>query len=355
MRAREELAEVSPYLPPKLRKSAIRLNLNENTRGCSSKALEALHALDSNDISLYPDYSQLVEEISTYLAVPPENILLTNGANGAIQAAMNAYIGKGDRAILPSPTFPMYEILAQIRGAQVVPVMYNEDLSFPTKRLVSQSGKLVVVVNPGSPTGTCIDKDEFVDIMEEMSNSLVVLDETYYHFAGESYVDLVEEFENLITVHSFSKAFGLAGLRLGMAVASEEIIDELRKVVSPFSVNAAAVAAGRAALADTAYIGRMVNHIQKEKAFLSSALRKLGVNTRTTATNFILVNVGQDAECIKNALEKRGILVKDLSSLPVMDGYLRVTVGTRSENTAFLSVLRDILPREEKGMGDVSI
>lgn len=349
MKAREELDEITPYIPSKRRDSTIRLDLNENSRGCSPKVMETLYALNPSDISTYPDCSQLVEEISTYLAVPPDTVLPTNGANEAIQAVMNAYIEKRDRIILPSPTFSMYEILARVRGARLVRVLYNEDFSFPTDRLLSRSGKLIPIVNPGNPTGTCIDKEEFTAIMEEMNDALVVLDETYYHFAGESYGDLVEKFENLVVIHSFSKIHGLAGLRLGVALASEEIIDELRKVIPPFSVNTAAVTAGRAALADTTYLDRMIDDVKKEKELLSSALNELGLETRATATNFILVDVGQDAEYIKNALEKKGILVKDLSSLPLMEGYLRVTIGTRNENTAFLNALRDILHSRKKG------
>ncbi|MEA1993674.1 MAG: histidinol-phosphate transaminase [Euryarchaeota archaeon] len=343
MRARKGLEEVMPYSVPISRRGMIRLDLNENTQSCSLRAVEAIKDINSADISSYPDYALLIDDISTNLSLQPASILPTNGADGAIRSVMDTYIAEDDKIVLPTPYFSMYKIIAEVRGAEVVAVPYNEDLSFPEKALLAQRGKLTVIVNPGNPTGSRIPRDTFIEIMGEVEG-IVILDEAYYQFAGESFIDLIERFDNLIVIHTFSKAYGLAGLRLGYIASASQNIEEIRKVNPPFPVSSAAVVAGRAAIADTEHIKRVVTEIRKEKEFLHTQLTKMGVKTRRTKTNFILVQTGEETSRVCSELRKRGILVKNMSTFPLLKGYLRVTVGTHTGNIVLLKTLREILP-----------
>jgi histidinol-phosphate aminotransferase len=340
---RRELAGIVPYAVPS--REGLRLDLNE-PRSCSPRVIEALRTLTPEDITTYPRYDDLIQTIASRMGIPPTSLLLTNGANEAIQAVMNAYIERGDTVILPTPTFGMYEIMARVRGAAIVSVPYNEDLSFPTHRVLAASGKLVVIVNPGSPTGTWLDKKTFTEILHKMDSSLIVLDETYAPFAGESFGDLIERFENLVLIRSFSKVYGLAGLRLGIIASAAGIIREVRKVIPPFSVNAAAVIAGNAAIDDTSHTQQALDTIQREKDVLYTQLAALGVRTHQTKTNFILIDLKAHAHSVWSALRENGIFAKNVSNLPRMEGYLRVTVGTHRENTIFLRVLKEVLPPE---------
>ncbi len=350
MKTRKYLDILTPYkLFPVSRKDKIRLDLNENTMGCSLRVIEAIRNLRSESISIYPEYSNSIEQLSPHFKIPPENILLTNGADDAIRTVMETYIEIDDTILLPVPTFSMYEIFAGTMGARIVSVLYNKDFSFPTNRLLKSLNpeiKLIVIVNPGSPTGTSIEKKDLLKILEKANNAIVLLDEAYHHFANETYVDLIKHFKNLVVIQTFSKAYGLAGLRLGILFSDIRNINELKKVSPPYSVNSIAVIAGLAALKDKNYTESIIQNIQLEKEFLQRELVQAGLKVRQTKTNFILVNVGKWADEVYQKLLELNILVKNIDDLPLMKGYLRITVGTRRENQIFLEALKEIIPPE---------
>jgi len=348
--ARESLAGVPAYqLPVASRKDKIRLDFNENIRGCSPKVLEAIRNIGADDIAVYPEYLSLVKKIANYHNVDPENVLLTNGADDAIRCVMDAYVEEGDEVIIPVPTFSMFGILARLRGARIVEILYNEDFSFPLERLlnaITERTRMVVVVNPNSPTGTSIGREDLVQILIKAGESVVLLDETYHHFARRSYVELIKDFPNLIVMQTFSKAWGLAGLRLGFIVSHRGNIEHLGKVSLPFPVNSLAIVAGNAALEDRRYVEEVVREVEIEKEFLCEGLRGLGLSVNMTDTNFLLVDLGVWGDKVHERLMDRGILVKNLSDLPLLKGFLRITVGTRKENLLLLEALREIIPLE---------
>jgi len=348
--ARESLAGVPAYqLPVASRKDKIRLDFNENIRGCSPKVLEAIRNIGADDIAVYPEYLSLVKKIANYHNVDPENVLLTNGADDAIRCVMDAYVEEGDEVIIPVPTFSMFGILARLRGARIVEILYNEDFSFPLERLlnaITERTRMVVVVNPNSPTGTSIGREDLVQILIKAGESVVLLDETYHHFARRSYVELIKDFPNLIVMQTFSKAWGLAGLRLGFIVSHRGNIEHLGKVSLPFPVNSLAIVAGNAALEDRRYVEEVVREVEIEKEFLCEGLRGLGLSVNMTDTNFLLVDLGIWGDKVHERLMDRGILVKNLSDLPLLKGFLRITVGTRKENLLLLEALRETIPLE---------
>ena len=333
--------KVSPY--SSVRKAAVKLDLNENRMGPSTKVIEAIRNVKDKDIFTYPDYAELTAKIAEYLNVNSKNVLLTNGADDAIRCVLDTYLDKGDKMLIPEPTFTMFEILGNLRGANIVKVPYNKDLSFPIEKFIEAlpQKKVVVIVNPNNPTGTSITRDEIVKIL--CGAAMVILDETYHHFLKKSDVDLIKEFENLCVVQSFSKLFGLAGLRLGYIISNRKNIENLRKVILPFPVNSLAVIAGIAALADKNYIEKTVKKIDEEKEFLKNGLEGKVFQTQT---NFLLVNFGRLSSRIHQKLMEKNILVKDLNSYPLLEGYLRITVGTREENKILLETLKRIMPPE---------
>ncbi|HDP98614.1 MAG TPA: histidinol-phosphate aminotransferase family protein, partial [bacterium] len=227
-----------------------------------------------------------------------------------------------------------------------VNVCYNDDFSFPTERLLKQlSGrsKLIVIVNPANPLATVIDERDLRRILETARDAFVLLDETYYHFINRSYIDWLSEFDNLIIVQTFSKAFGLTGLRLGVSFSNVEIIKLLKKVNLPFAVNSLATLAAEAALDDTDFLYTVVANVKTETAFLKAGLEKLGIEVRTGFTNFLMMNFGNSSQQVYQQLFDRGILLRNLKKYPLLAGYLRASIGTRADNKKFLAALKEIV------------
>jgi histidinol-phosphate aminotransferase len=343
VRPRKGLEGVQPYIHSK--EEGIRFDLNENRFGPSPKVVEALKRVKPEDIYLYPEYGELIEKLAKYVGVGPENILLTNGADDAIRCVFDTYIEKGDEVLMPWPTFSMFEVYGCISGGEIRKIAYDEDLSFPMERFLEAIGertKIAVIANPDNPTGSSISREEVKRIVKKATSSIVLLDETYHHLLGRSDAWLIKEFQNLIALQSFSKVFGLAGLRLGYLISDEENIDNIRRVNPPFSANSLAVMAGSAALDDLGYVEEVVKKIEEEKKFLKEGLERWG-EVHMTHANFLLFKTGSPST-LQRRLAKRGVLVKDLSGL--LDGYLRISVGTREDNEILLQALEEAMPPE---------
>ncbi len=345
MKPRKAVSLVAPYVAESSRKDKIRMDLNESIKGCSPKVVEALQRLDLVDITSYPEYDVLTEKIADLYKINPGNILVTNGADEAIRCILESYTEKSDKVLIPSPTFPMFEILATLREVDIVKIMYNTDLTFPLelfRNMLSLDPKIAIIVNPNSPTGTSVEKDVLKKILAEAKNTVFLVDEAYADFTGVTAVDLVNDFENLFVVKSFSKAFGLAGLRLGYAVSNEENIKTVRKVKLPYSANSLAVIAGLAALEDLEYAEAAIKEMKREKEDLYRNLKEMGLDVFMTDANFLLVNFRKECAKVCSALYERNILIKKLEGYP-LEGYVRITVGTPTVNTTLLHALKEIL------------
>ncbi len=328
------------------RKEKVRLDLNENAWGCSPAVLEALQKLSPEDISLYPAYDSFINQIAEHYHVGSENVIISNGADDSIRCVFDGLVEEGDEVLLPVPNYGMFDIFGRIRGAKITEILYHEDFSFPDQEVLAKINrhvKLIVVVNPANPLGTVIPEKALIQILTAASDSLVLLDETYWHFVGKSYLPLIEKYPNLIVVQTFSKAYGLTGLRLGMLFSAAENIQHLAKVNLPFAVNNLALKAGSVALADQQFIQQVVSNVKIESQLLQQELGKLGIATTACHTNFLLMKVGSRADEIYQALQDRGILVRNLNKYPLLQGYLRISIGRREDNQKFLEALRAIL------------
>lgn len=329
------------------RNEKVRLDLNENAWGCSSKVLEAIRHASVSDISLYPAYKSLINKLAQFYQIGEDNIIISNGGDDSIRCVFDCFVEEGDEILLPVPNYGMFDIFSRIRGSKMIEVLYNEDFSFPAQRLlnlISEKIKLIIIVNPANPLGTVIAEQDLFETLKKAKDSLVLLDETYFHFVGKTYIPLIEEHDNLIIVQTFSKVYGLTGLRLGLLFSNEKNIQSLAKVNLPFAVNTLALKAVSAALKDQDFIQQVVKNVATETEFLQMELGKLGIETHNCKTNFLLMKIGDRADEVYQQLQERGILLRNLNNYPLLQGYLRISIGKREDNLKLLEALHQLLP-----------
>ena len=346
MGPRKLLAAIVPYATPGgSRRAFIRLDLNENRFDPAPGVRQALRRLQPQDLAMYPEAEPLRRELAKNHGLKPENVLLANGGDQAIRWVFEAVVEAGERVVWASPTFSIYPLCARLRQARIQRVPFGEDFSFPLKKIVAALARkpsLLVLVSPNNPTGTIVSDDALRRILQCSGKTLVLLDEAYGFF-GSDHSAWVREFPNLIILHSFSKVFALAGMRLGYLLGAGATLREIAKVALPYPLGAASIQAGLAALADVDHARRQALRLQRQKRYLIQALHHLGIPCRDTQANFILARF-DDAGSVWRELRQRGILVKSLEHEPQVAGFLRITVGRRSDNHRLLKALAAILP-----------
>jgi histidinol-phosphate aminotransferase len=333
----EEAARKTGLPPSKI----IKLCSNENPFGCSPMVKNAIvKAVD--EVRLYPDPKgkELKKAISSYIGIPGKNIVLGNGTDGVIDTLMKVFVSAKDRVVIPVPTFSYYEISARSIGA--VPKFVRRDKNFDVnvKRILQMKGKLFFLCSPNNPTGNQMKEDDLRLILES-KDSMVILDEAYVEFAPFSLTKLVRKYENLVVLRSFSKAFGLAGLRIGYAVVHPECAELYESVSPPFAVNRLGMVAAIAALGDRDYMRRTVEKIKKGREFL---LEKIPFKAFPSCANFVLVDVSpRKAGDVCRKMMKKGILLRDCSSFRgAGESLVRVTVGKMEENEKVVEELNSL-------------
>ena len=361
--ARKILASITPYTPGKPIEevqrelglpSAIKLASNENPLGPSPKALEAIaKALPA--LHRYPDSScfYLVRKLAQHLQVVPEQILVGNGSDELITLAARAFVEPGDEVIIAEPTFLIYRIAAQLAEAKIRVVglrnfRYNLE---GMRRMVNRRTKLVFIANPDNPTGSYVTRAEVDAFMDGLPPHVVV-------FFDEAYAELVDAPDYpdtraylnrhpVLFTRTFSKAYGLGGLRVGYGVGPAELIEALQRVREPFNVNSLAQAAAIAALDDTAHLEATRRLLREEKKLLYRAFEQMGLEAVPSAANFILFRMGSRAGEQVQALLRRGIIVRHMQAWGLPE-FVRVTIGRSEENQAFIQALQDVLKGEKR-------
>lgn len=327
------------------RKKYIRMDMNESNWGPSEKVLEAIRSVEPEDISVYPEYNKLETDLCKKLMIEKENLLLGNGSDEIISWIANAFLDEDFEVILPVPTFTIYRQYCNLRNASVREVEYNKDLSYPLDKVLSavnEKTKMILVVNPNNPTGTTLDEAGLIRLLKNSENALVLLDEAYCQYAEFSNYDLFRKFPNLIVLQTFSKIFGMAGLRLGYAISSRENLDRLKLYRQPFSVNSLAVKAAEAVLQEPEFSDDIARKVKLEKQKLIGKLTELGFQVRDSDTNFVLVKTGLWTDEYYRALKRNGILVKNLKDYPLLQKYIRISVGRPHENDQLLDTFNKI-------------
>ena len=355
----EYILSIKPYVPGKPIedlereygiKRSIKLAYNENPLGPSPKAVEAIQ-LALERLNRYPDGSgyHLINRIAEKHKVTPGNIVLGNGSDEIIGMLTHTFLKPGDEAVLPQPSFLMYDIMVRSAGATCVNVPLDSlsiDLKEIKKRLTSKS-KMIFLCNPNNPTGTIILKDEFENFLESIPPEiLVVVDEAYIEFVREQNcaygIDYIETQRPLVVLRTFSKVYGLAGLRIGYGVMSEEISDLINRVRLPFNSNSLAQAGAVAALDDDKFFNKTLRLIHEGLEFMYDSLDKQRIKYFPTQANFFLLDVERDADEVYEKMLAHGVIVRSMTSYGYPN-YIRVNVGLRDENAKFLKALDEVL------------
>jgi histidinol-phosphate aminotransferase len=325
----------------------IKLASNENPLGPSPKALEAIRKT-LNGIYLYPDGNgfNLRNAIAQKLGVQIENVILGNGSNEIIEFLGHAYLSPQDEMVISQYAFAIYEIVGKMFQAKIIEVPalnYGHDLN-RMKEAITSKTKLVFVANPNNPTGTAVSADALKTFIESVSEeTLVVIDEAYQEFLTNPLdtPKLIAKHPNLVVMRTFSKAQGLAGLRIGYGIASKEVAASLQKVRQPFQANLLAQEAALAALSDHDHIRKTVQMVNEGKAFLEFEFKKRNLQFLSTSGNFILVKVG-DGKKVFEELMREGIIVRPMHGYRLPE-WIRVTIGTLVQNEKFVNALSKVI------------
>ncbi|MDD3013166.1 MAG: histidinol-phosphate transaminase [Candidatus Gastranaerophilales bacterium] len=321
----------------------MKLDFNENLLGPSPKVIEALKNISKEEIKFYPAIGELLSLIANLNNVENSMVMATNGADEAINYIFDTFIEQNDDVVTLTPTFTMPKVYAKSTGCNYKEIKYTEKWVFPVEEFLSnidEKTRLVIVTTPNSPTGEVISRENLIKIIKKAENSIVMIDETYSSFAKEQFHDLTFEYKNVIITRSMSKDYALAGLRIGYIISAPENIEYIRRIISPYSVNALAAKAAIAALNDKDYFNWMKEQINQSKKILSDGLKAQGATVYPSETNFLCVDFGDKAEFIYKRLLNSGIKVKYFSNDPDLKNCFRITVPAPEQSKIFLDTLK---------------
>ena len=327
----------------------LRLHLNENTGGCSPYVIEAIRALTPTDIAAYPDYRAAVLACAEYLRVDPEWVLLTNGLDEGLLMLALARLGRDKspdgEAIVPVPAFDPYFAATNAVGAVTVRVPPADGFRFPVQAVlnaISPRTRLIYLNTPNNPTGQTIDRAALRAVIAAAPQATVLVDEAYVEFAGDSFLADLPQFRNAVVGRTFSKAYGLAGMRIGCLVAHPDTLEPIRAVTPVLNLNVVAVAAMQAALRDRDFLPRYAAEVRESKRRLYEACARLGLEYWESAANFVLVRAGSRSGDLVRALAERGVHVRDRSRDPITAGCVRITTGIVKHTDAAIEALQEI-------------
>ncbi len=349
LEAREAVKNLREYHPPLAGRTGLRLDFNESTVGCSPRVLARLRSLDAELLARYPEREPAEKQVASFLGLDPAQVLLTNGVDEAIHLLCSAYLDPGSEALIAVPTFAMYAVFAQAEGARVIEVPAGDNFAFPAQEMlakISSRTRLIAIANPNNPTGAAVAESVLMRIAQAAPQAAVLIDEAYFEFHGETVIDqlrLTPAIENLFIARTFSKAYGLAGLRIGILAGDPHQMAMVRRVASPYSVNAAALAILPEALQDQDYVAHYVAEVRGNREQLQHELGDLGLQYWPSHANFVLVRIGSAHAEFVRALRDRGILVRDRSSDPGCDGCVRLSVGTHENTQTLITALREVV------------
>ncbi len=354
-KARLEIEQMKQYSAPlEGRRQMLRLDFNENTIGPSPKVIEAIHNITSEEIAVYPEYNGLkkafAENLNSSLTVGsviPNQIAIFNGVDAAIHSIFYAYGDRGKTFLTTKPTFGYYNPCANMQGMKILEIPYEgRSFEFPIKEislsLRNLNPEILIICNPNNPTGTSLDARRIIQLAEQFPRTLIVIDELYEAFLGDSIIPIVNYYEtpNLVVLRSLSKTSGLAGLRIGFAIGHPDVIDRICRVTGPYDINSFAVTAAFAALRDQAYIDNYVAEVLKARLWIKEELSNEKINHHINSGNYFLLWPDQNPTAIEEHLKASGILVRNMKNKYAIDGSLRVSIGTIDQMKLFLDMYK---------------
>jgi histidinol-phosphate aminotransferase len=343
---------MSHYQKPPELYDGLRLHQNENTGGCSPRVIEALSRLRPDQIGFYPPYAAATEAVARYLETSVEQVALTNGLDEGIMALAVAYLraASGEptlEAIVPEPAFEIFRFDTAVAGGRLVQVMPKPDFSFPLQDVlaaITPRTRVVFLTNPNNPTGVAMPLDAIKTIAGAVpKGAIVFVDEAYAEFAGTSFIPELSAHPNVIVGRTFSKAFGLAGLRIGCLVGAPETLNPIREAVPVYSVNIAAVVAIIAALQDLDHLNRYLQQVVESKTLLYAACKRLGLTYVNSSSNFVLVGAGDRTDALVRGAFDRGIYIRNRSTEPGCAGRMRIATGIVEHTKRCIAVMEEVL------------
>jgi histidinol-phosphate aminotransferase len=343
LRPREAVRKISSYHPPLAGRDGLRLDFNENTVGCSPRVLERLRRLGAEELARYPERGPVEGTVADAFGVTAAEVLLTNGVDEAIHLLCETYLEAGDEALIVVPTYSMYRIYMMAAGAQVISVPAGKDFAFPVDdvcRRVTARTRMIAIANPNNPTGAVASAEDLRRIASSAPEAAVLIDEAYFEFYGQSMLAARGELTNLFIARTFSKAYGLAGLRIGTLIGDAQQMCSLRRVSSPYNVNAVALACLPEALSDQTFIQQYMSEVRDSRARLERALGSMGIQFWASQANFVLTRVGAAALFVEH-MKRRGILVRDRSGDHGCEGCVRITLGPHAHTDRLLAALHE--------------
>ena len=346
LEAREAVRNLPTYHPPLGGRDGLRLDFNENTAGCSPRVLERLSEITAEQIACYPERGPVEALVSDYLGIERNELLLTNGVDEAIHLLGNTFLQSGDEVLIVVPTFAMYEISAAATGARVITVPAGKDFRFPIADLLSKvtpHTRLIAIANPNNPTGTVVDESSLREIASRVPQAAILVDEAYFEFYGKTLLAQWRNFPNLFLARTFSKAYGLAGLRIGVLAGNAKHLAMVSKIASPYNVNGVALACLPTALADQDYIRDYVTQVCHGRDELQKEYRRWNIRHWPSQANFVLASFGSSISAFIQSMRARGILVRDRSRDHGCEGCVRITLGTAEHTKRLLQALRETL------------
>ncbi len=340
---RKEVKDMNSYSAPlENRRNLLRLDFNENTIGPSPKVLEALKNSNFNEISIYPEYEELINKIistySTNRIIDRSQIGIFNGADAAINAIFKTF-GENNKIFLTTnPTFGYYFPCAQMQGMKTILCSYlKDDFQFPYNEFEDKikefSPKLIFICNPNNPTGTILSPQEIIKLSQINKKSLIVVDELYEKFYGESLLEIInfEKIKNIIIIQSLSKTAGLAGLRIGFTFGNAEVIKYINKVTGPYDVNSFAVLAAIAALNDKEYIDEYVSKVKESRNWIMNKFKSIEIRSHFSGGNYFLIWPNKSPSELEMQMRKRGILIRNMNNKKDLEGSIRISIGTKDQ------------------------
>jgi histidinol-phosphate aminotransferase len=344
LNARAAVRNLPAYHPPLGGRDGLRLDFNENTVGCSLRVLERLRSLDTEYLARYPEREPAEWAVAEFLGATPSQTLLTNGVDEAIHLLCETYLEPDDEVLIVVPTYAMYKIYAAATGARVIEIPAGDNFQFPTQAVIDRitsRTRLIAVANPNNPTGTLASCEDLLRIARSAPEAAILIDEAYFEFCGQTMLDFREDVPNLFVARTFSKAYGLAGLRIGVLIGPAEQMRLIRLAGSPYSVNAVALACLPDALADQEFIQQYVADVCKGRTRLQHLLHSNRIAFWPSQANFVLARF--NLPHLPQAMRQRGILVRDRSTDYGCEGCVRITLGPRAHTDRLLAALQELL------------
>jgi histidinol-phosphate aminotransferase len=343
VRPRKAVLEMPEYHPPLAGRDALRLDFNENTFEPSPRVIERLRTITAEGLTKYPERETVERTVAAHFRLQAEQVLLTNGVDEAIHLMCATFLDAADEAVVWTPSFFMYDVSVQMMTPHLRKVQSDATLTFPVERFmaeITERTKLIIVASPNNPTGAVVSREHLLAIAKAAPHAVLMVDEAYYHFYGESMIDDVATVPNLIVARTFSKAYGMASLRIGMLAGNAMLLKYVRKVSSPYNVNGVALDCLPVAIADQDYLAWYMEQVRVGRERMMEGLREFGVPFFPSHANFVLMNIGPRHKELVATMRAHGVLLRDRSADPGCDGFVRITIGVEEHVKRGLTALR---------------